>query len=69
MLDDEDDLSQEPARRVTVIYAASVSTCASSLTELGIYVGGTSLLHLLLLASALFATWSVRRETWSRCGN
>ena len=59
VLDDEDDVSL-PRTRVTVIYAASVFEMDRHLTELGIYVGGTSLL-LLLLASAL-ATWSVRRR-------
>jgi len=59
VLDDEDD-APHPRLRVTVIYASSLSEMHRHLAELGFYVGGTSLL-LLLLASAL-ATWGVRRR-------
>ncbi len=42
----------DPRLRVTVIYASSLSDMNRHLAELGFYVGGTSLL-LLLLASGL----------------
>lgn len=59
VLDDEDDAGV-PRLRVTVVYASSLSDMHRHLTELGFYVGGTSLL-LLMLASGL-AAWGVRRR-------
>src|SRR5579862_171672 len=59
VLDDEDELSG-PRLRVTVTYASSLSRLHKHLTELGFYVGGTSL-FLLALASGL-AAWAVRRR-------
>ena len=59
VLDDEDDATP-PRLRVTVIYASSLSEMHRHLAALGIYVGGTSLL-LLMLASGV-AAWGVRRR-------
>jgi signal transduction histidine kinase len=59
VLDDEDD-AVGPHLRVTVIYASSLSEMRTHLAELGFYVGGTSML-LLMLASG-FAAWGVRRR-------
>jgi signal transduction histidine kinase len=59
VLDDEDDFLG-PRLRVTVIYASSLSEMRRHLVELGFYVGGTSLL-LLMLASTV-AAWGVRRR-------
>ena len=59
VLDDEDD-APRPGLRVTVVYASSLSEMHRHLAELGFYVGGTSLL-LLMLASTV-AAWDVRRR-------
>lgn len=59
VLDEEDDLTG-PRLRVTVTYASSLSRLRTHLTELGFYVGGTSL-FLVTLASG-FAAWGVRRR-------
>jgi signal transduction histidine kinase len=59
VLDDEDDFLG-PRLRVTVIYASPLTEMHRRLTALGLYVGGTSLL-LLLLASAVAALWVRRR--------
>ncbi len=60
VLDDEDDAGGGPRQRVTVVYASSLEDMHRHLTELGFYVGGTSLL-LLMLASGV-AAWGVRRR-------
>jgi signal transduction histidine kinase len=59
VLDDEDDATP-PRLRVTVTYASSLAEMHRHLTELGFYVGGTSLL-LLMLASGV-AAWGVGRR-------
>ena len=59
VLDDEDDFLG-PRLHVTVMYASSLSEMHRRLAALGFYVGGTSLL-LLLLASAVAALWVRRR--------
>ncbi len=59
VLDDEDDFLG-PRLRVTVVYASSLSEMHRRLAALGFYVGGTSLL-LLMMASAVTALWVRRR--------
>ena len=59
VLDDEDE-DPGPRLRVTVVYASSLSEMHRHLVELGFYVGGTSLL-LLLVASGVVA-WGVRQR-------
>jgi len=59
VLDDEDEATG-PRQRVTVIYASSLADMRRHLTELGFYVGSTSL-FLLMLASGV-AAWGVRRR-------
>jgi len=59
VLDSEEDEPGESPATVTLIYASSLVESRLRLTKLALYVGGTSLL-LLLVANA-FAVWSVRR--------
>jgi signal transduction histidine kinase len=56
---DEEEESQSPPARVTVVYASPLGGMHERLAELGASVAGTSLL-LLLLASVV-AAWGVRR--------
>lgn len=59
VLDAEEDEPGESPATVTLIYASSLVESRLRLTKLAFYVGGTSLL-LLLVANA-FAVWSIRR--------
>jgi len=60
VLDSEGDENEgDPQAKVTLIYAESLADSHLRLTKLALFVGGTSLL--LLLVTNAFAVWSVRR--------